>query len=141
MSFSNTINFIISNFLAFLILSTTTMSGEADTWPEMEAVARKMAEEVETESSGSSEAETESPRSVGHWGAAPVTEKTAKERVHSQVLKIREEDLCVLVEARAASPDNRRYVNPRRLSLFLISRPSLPCSPLSGKVSSVNAVQ
>ncbi|KAJ4908328.1 hypothetical protein Rs2_11986 [Raphanus sativus] len=114
------------------------MSGEADTWPEMEAVARKMAEEVETESSGSSEAETESPRSVGHWGAAPVTEKTAKERVHSQVLKIREEDLCVLFEDRAA---NRRYVHPHRLSLVMISRPNLPCSPLSGKVGSVNAVQ
>ncbi|KAG2333890.1 hypothetical protein Bca52824_005070 [Brassica carinata] len=46
------------------------MRGETDTWPEMEAVARKMAEEVETESR-SSEAETESPRSVGRWGAAP----------------------------------------------------------------------
>ncbi|KAG2333893.1 hypothetical protein Bca52824_005073 [Brassica carinata] len=58
------------------------MRGETDTWPEMEAVARKMAEEVETESSGSSEAETESPRSVGRWGAAP----KARERVHSQVI-------------------------------------------------------
>ncbi|KAJ4912082.1 hypothetical protein Rs2_06703 [Raphanus sativus] len=120
-----------------------TTRREAEAWSEMEAIARKMVEEVETESSGSSEAETESPRSVGRWGAAAatITGKTSKERVHSQVLKIREEDLCVLVEARAASPDNRRYVNPRRLSLFLISRPSLPCSPLSGKVSSVNAVQ
>ncbi|CAG7879349.1 unnamed protein product [Brassica rapa] len=107
------------------------MRGEADTWPEMEAVARKMAEEVETESSGSSEAETESPRSVGRWGAAPVTGKTGKERVHSQVLKIREEDLCVLVEDKAA---NGRFVqHPRRLSFVLISRPNLPCSPLSGK--------
>ncbi|CAN6811184.1 unnamed protein product [Brassica oleracea] len=107
------------------------MRGEADTWPEMEAVARKMAEEVETESSGSSEAETESPRSVGRWGAAPVTRKTGKERVHSQVLKIREEDLCVLVEDKAA---NGRFVqHPRRLSFVLISRPNLPCSPLSGK--------
>lgn len=97
------------------------MRGEAEAWPEMEAIARKMVEEVETESSGSSEAETESPRSVGRW--------TAKERVHSQVLKIREEDLCVL--------ENR----PHGLSLFLISRPSLPCSPLSGKVRSLNAVQ
>lgn len=115
------------------------MRGEADTWPEMEAVARKMAEEVETESSGSSEAETESPRSVGRWGAAPVTGKTGKERVHSQVLKIREEDLCVLVEDKAA---NGRFVqHPRRLSFVLISRPNLPCSPLSGKVRSVNAVQ
>lgn len=116
---------------------------DAEAWSEMEAVARKMVEEVETESSGSSEAETESPRSVGRWGAAPtVTGKTGKERVHSQVLKIREEDLCVLVEARAASLENRRYVHhPPRLGLFLISRPSLPCSPLSGKVRSVNAVQ
>ncbi|KAF2577409.1 hypothetical protein F2Q68_00000507 [Brassica cretica] len=116
------------------------MRGEADTWPEMEAVARKMAEEVETESSGSSEAETEeSPRSVGRWGAAPVTGKTGKERVHSQVLKIREEDLCVLVEDKAA---NGRFVqHPRRLSFVLISRPNLTCSPLSGKVRSVNAVQ
>ncbi|KAL0784651.1 hypothetical protein Bca101_000896 [Brassica carinata] len=109
------------------------MRGEADTWPEMEAVARKMVEEVETESSGSSEAETESPRSVGRWGAAPVTGKTGKERVHSQVLKIREEDLCALVEDKAA---NGRFVqHPRRLSFVLISRPNLPCSPLSGKVA------
>ncbi|KAJ0260975.1 hypothetical protein HA466_0041910 [Hirschfeldia incana] len=112
-----------------------TMRGEADTWPEMEAVARKMAEEVETESSGSSEAETESPRSVGRWGASPVTGKTVKERVHSQVLKIREEDLCVLVEDRAA---NTPYVHhPRRLSLVMISRPNLPCSPLSGDLFSL----
>ncbi|KAF8118041.1 hypothetical protein N665_0006s0043 [Sinapis alba] len=111
------------------------MRGEADnTWPEMEeAVARKMAEEVETESSGSSEAETESPRSVGRWGGAPVTGKTTKERVlHSQVLKIKEEeDLCVLFEDRDA---NRRYVHPHRLGLVLISRANLPCSPLGGKV-------
>ncbi|CAE6102428.1 unnamed protein product [Arabidopsis arenosa] len=108
--------------------------GQAESWPEMEAIARKMVEEVETESSGSSEAETESPRSVGRW-------ITAKDRVHNQVLKIREEDLCVLVEDKAANPEDRRYLRPRRLSLFLISRPNLPCSPLSGKVRSVNAVQ
>ncbi|KAF8046815.1 hypothetical protein N665_3393s0002 [Sinapis alba] len=115
---------------------------EAEAWSEMEVIARKMVEEVETESSGSSEAETESPRSVGRWGAAAaITGKTGKERVHSQVLKIREEDLCVIVEARAANLENRRYVqHPRRLSLFMISRQSLPCSPLSGKVGSVNAV-
>ncbi|ESQ41489.1 hypothetical protein EUTSA_v10016066mg [Eutrema salsugineum] len=101
-----------------------TMRREVETWPEMEAIAKKMVEELETESSGSSEAETESPRSVGRW-----------------VLKIREEDLCVLVEDKAANPENRRYVLPRRLDLFLISRPNLPCSPLSGKVRSVNAVQ
>lgn len=118
-----------------------TTRPEAEAWSEMEAIARKMVEEVETESSGSSEAETESPRSVGRWGAAPtITGKTGKERVHSQVLKIKEEDLCVLVEARAANLENRRYVHPRRLSLFMISRQSLPCSPLSGKVGSVNAV-
>lgn len=117
------------------------MRGEAETWPEMEAIARKMVEEVETESSGSSEAETESPRSVGRWAAAPITGTTAKERVHNQVLKIREEDLCVLVETRAANPENRRYLHQRRFNLLLISRPNLPCSPLSGKVTSVNAVQ
>ncbi|CAH8361139.1 unnamed protein product [Eruca vesicaria subsp. sativa] len=115
------------------------MRGEADTWPEMEAVARKMVEEVETESSGSSEAETESPRSVGRWGGASILGKTVKERVHSQVLKIKEEDLCVLVEDRAA---NSKYLrDPRRLGLVLITRPNLPCSPLSGRVKSVNAVQ
>ncbi|CAH8327954.1 unnamed protein product [Eruca vesicaria subsp. sativa] len=105
-----------------------SMRGEVAAWSEMEALARKkMVEEAETESSGSSEAETESPRSVGRW--------TAKERVHSQVLKIRGEDLCVL--------ESRRYLHdhPHGLSLFLISRPNLPCSPLSGKVRSVNAVQ
>ncbi|KAF8106218.1 hypothetical protein N665_0145s0032 [Sinapis alba] len=103
-----------------------SMRGEAEAWQEMEAIAgKKMVEEVETESSGSSEAETESPRSVGRW--------TAKERVHSQVLKIREEDLCVL--------ENRPYLHhPHGLSLFLM-RPNLPCSPLSGKVRSVKAVQ
>ncbi|XP_024012365.1 LOW QUALITY PROTEIN: uncharacterized protein LOC18017964 [Eutrema salsugineum] len=116
-----------------------TMRREVETWPEMEAIAKKMVEELETESSGSSEAETESPRSVGRWVAAPITATTG--RVHSQVLKIREEDLCVLVEDKAANPENRRYVLPRRLDLFLISRPNLPCSPLSGKVRSVNAVQ
>ncbi|CAH8370651.1 unnamed protein product [Eruca vesicaria subsp. sativa] len=116
-----------------------TTKREAEAWSEMEAVARKMVEEVETESSGSSEAETESPRSVGRWGAAgTITGKTGKERVHSQVLKIREEDLCVVVEAKAASLENRRDVHPRRVSLFMISRQSLPCSPLSGKVRSVN---
>lgn len=114
----------------------TIRRGEAETWPEMEAIARKMVEEVETESSGSSEAETESPRSVGRW----ITAATAKDRVHSQVLKIREEDLCVLVEDKATNPEDRRYLRPRRLSLFLISRPNMPCSPLSGKVKSVNAV-
>ncbi|KAG7609259.1 hypothetical protein ISN44_As05g013920 [Arabidopsis suecica] len=112
-----------------------TMGGrEAESWPEMEAIARKMVEEVETESSGSSEAETESPRSVGRW-------ITAKEKVHNQVLKIREEDLCVLVEDKVTNPEDRRYLRPRRFNLFLISRQNLPCSPLSGKVRSVNVVQ
>ncbi|EOA21816.1 hypothetical protein CARUB_v10002282mg [Capsella rubella] len=112
-----------------------TMRG-GESWPEMEdaMIARKMVEEVETESSGSSEAETESPRSVGRW-------ITAKERViHNQVLKIiKEEDLCVLVEDKAAE---RRDLRPSRLNLLLITRQNLPCSPLSGKVAStVNAVQ
>ncbi|VVB14555.1 unnamed protein product [Arabis nemorensis] len=105
----------------------------------MEAIARKMVEEVETESSGSSEAETESPRSVGRWVVPPITANSTKERVHNQVLKIREEDLCVLVEDKAANPEDRRdLLLPR---LFLISRTNLPCSPLSGKVRSANAVK
>ncbi|XP_010550059.1 PREDICTED: uncharacterized protein LOC104821033 [Tarenaya hassleriana] len=114
-----------------------------ETLPEMEAdavkdIARKILEEAETESNGSSEAETESPRSVGRWGFS-------KEKVHSQVLRIREEELCVIVEDKATNycsdPEDRRYIHPRRLNLFLVSRPILPCSPLSGKVSSLEAVQ
>ncbi|CAN8236348.1 unnamed protein product [Cochlearia groenlandica] len=103
------------------------MIGEAETWP-----VEMGEEEVETESGGSSEAETESPRSVVRWISSPITETTktttAKERIHNQILKIKEEDLSFLHQ-------------PRRLNLLIISRPNLPCSPLSGKVRSVNTVQ
>ncbi|XP_010552072.1 PREDICTED: uncharacterized protein LOC104822523 [Tarenaya hassleriana] len=124
-----------------------TIGDDARISPDMEAVAvkdtaRKILEEAEADSSGSSEAETESPRSVGRWGDSSAA---AKERVHSQVLRVREQELCVLLEDKATNycsdREDHRYIHPRRLNLFLVSRPILPCSPLSGKVTSLKAVQ
>ncbi|KAL4366900.1 hypothetical protein GQ457_05G010130 [Hibiscus cannabinus] len=106
----------------------------------MEAKEEVPVMQVESEYSSTEEVEAESPRSV------VVEMKRKAERVHSQILRIREEDshlgevligrdnenendVVVVVRARGGFHEQRR----RRVSLVLLSRPILPCSPLSGK--------
>ncbi|KAK8607190.1 hypothetical protein V6N13_052934 [Hibiscus sabdariffa] len=104
----------------------------------MEAKEEVPVMQVESEDSSTEEAEVESPRSV------VVKMKKKAERVHSQILRIREEDSRlgevligrdkenendVVVVVRGGFHEQRR----RRVSVVLLSRPILPCSPLSGK--------
>ncbi|KAK8653360.1 hypothetical protein V6N13_127367 [Hibiscus sabdariffa] len=106
----------------------------------MEAKEEVPVMQVESEYSSTeeTEAEVESPRSV------VVEMKRKAERVHSQILRIREEDSHlgevligrdeenendVVIVVRGGFLEQRR----RRVSLVLLSRPILPFSPLSGK--------
>ncbi|XP_021905374.1 uncharacterized protein LOC110820254 [Carica papaya] len=106
-----------------------------------EKIVGKVSEEMETESGRSSD--EESPKSVGKW---------RKECVHSQVLRIIEED-SHLGEDKVANCGVAVYCNHHdkhcyhqryhRVDLVLLARPMLPCSPLSGKTDSttVKALQ
>ncbi|KAL5582320.1 hypothetical protein UlMin_014762 [Ulmus minor] len=82
--------------------------------------------ETDQESGGSSE-EMDSPRSVERW-------RRKKAYVHSQILRIREEDshLGEDISERLDAKENRVASS---LDVFLFSRPILPCSPLSGKTA------
>ena len=97
--------------------------------------------EMDQESAGSSE-EAESPRSVGRW-------KRSKkdELVHSQILRIREEDshlgedmigesdlMTIGVKEKLVAASRVRVTSPS-LDVVFFSRPILPCSPLGGKTS------
>ncbi|PON67329.1 hypothetical protein TorRG33x02_265020 [Trema orientale] len=91
----------------------------------------KSAEAAEQESGESSE-EVESPRSVGRW----------RRLVHSQILRIREEDSHLGEdfgerETFSANITNNNNNNNRVSSLDVVffSRPILPCSPLGGKTT------
>lgn len=91
-----------------------------------ERVGGKRFGEMETdqESVGSSE-ETESPRSVtriGRWTTA--AKKMAY--VHSQILRIREEDSHI-------GEDFVGEGCPQVVDVVIFSKPILPASPLSGK--------
>ncbi|XVF58251.1 hypothetical protein PTKIN_Ptkin07bG0049500 [Pterospermum kingtungense] len=97
--------------------------------------------DMERGESSTEEAEVEWPRSV------VVQMKKKVERVHSQVLRIREEESQIGEEfvgnvkeinnsdvvCGGVSHEKRR--RPRRVNFVIVSRPILPCSPLSGKNS------
>lgn len=98
--------------------------------------------EVESGESSTEEAEVESPRSV----VVPMKKKA--ERVHSQVLRIREEDSHLGEDFVSCDKEKNNDVvcgggasaggfyekgRRRRYNVVLVSRPILPCSPLSGK--------
>ena len=87
------------------------------------------------------EAEGESPRSV-------VVQMTKKvERVHGQILRIREEEWNLGEDFVGGDKENKSDVvcggycgaggfhekRRRRINFVVVSRPILPCSPLSGK--------
>ncbi|GMI68464.1 hypothetical protein like AT5G15190 [Hibiscus trionum] len=94
--------------------------------------------DLESEYSSTEEAEVESPRSV------VVEMKKKVERVHNQILKIREEDSHLGEDLIGRDKENRNDIavvvpggfhekRRRRVNVVLLSRPILPCSPLSGK--------
>ena len=97
--------------------------------------------EVESGESSTEEAEVESPRSV------VVQMKKKVERVHSQLLRIREEDSHLGEDFIGGDKENKNHVvckggvggggfhekRRRRVNVVLVSRQILPCSPLSGK--------
>ncbi|XP_052197127.1 uncharacterized protein LOC127804313 [Diospyros lotus] len=95
--------------------------------------------EVDQESAASSE-EMESPRSVakvGRWTAKKIAS------VHSQVLKIREEDSHLGEDiAEHFSAKDKIAGHPHhlasRVDVVLFSRPILPASPLGGKTTVKN---
>ncbi|PON42693.1 hypothetical protein PanWU01x14_280060 [Parasponia andersonii] len=90
----------------------------------------KSAEAAEQESGESSE-EVESPRSVGRL----------RRLVHSQILRIREEDSHLgedfgereTFSANIINNNNNNRVSS--LDVVFFSRPILPCSPLGGKTT------
>ncbi|CAL9014451.1 unnamed protein product [Prunus brigantina] len=90
-------------------------------------------EEMEQDSGGSSE-EMESPRSVGRW------RRRAKRAgcVHSQILRIREEDAHLGESTSFGAKDNHRKVAhavASGMDVVLFARPILPCSPLKNSVN------
>ncbi|EOY03429.1 hypothetical protein QUC31_017725 [Theobroma cacao] len=104
-------------------------------------VPEKSVMEVESGESSTEEAEpeSESPRSV-------VMEMKKKvERVHSQILRIREEESHLGEDFVGGDKKNKNDVvcggggedfhekRRRRVNVLVVSRPVLPCSPLSGK--------
>ncbi|XVF14247.1 hypothetical protein REPUB_Repub09cG0041800 [Reevesia pubescens] len=101
----------------------------------MEAKKKVPVMEVESGESSTEEAEMESPRSV----VVPLKKKV--ETVHSQVLRIREEESHLGEDFVGGDKENKNDVmcggfhenRRRRVNVVLVSRPILPCSPLSGK--------
>ncbi|KAK9925098.1 hypothetical protein M0R45_033439 [Rubus argutus] len=83
--------------------------------------------EMDQDSAGSSE-EMESPRSVGRWRRP---KKMAY--VHSQILRIREEDSHL-----GESSFSAKEKVPSRLDLVLFARPILPSSPLKNTVNALH---
>lgn len=98
-------------------------------------------EEAE-ESGGSSTEEIESPKSVARFARKKAVVRGFVQ--HSQVVRIKEEEMLFAVDIGRStliskeSPETTttatvdRYPK-RRVDVFLISRPILPCSPLSGR--------
>ncbi|KAM1015333.1 hypothetical protein EV1_044697 [Malus domestica] len=89
-------------------------------------------EDREEDSAGSSE-EMESPRSVGRWRTG-TTKKTGCV-LHSQILRIREEDShlgesTALIGAAAASGKDYHGID-----VVLFARPILPSSPLKNTIN------
>ncbi|XP_021297563.1 uncharacterized protein LOC110426631 isoform X2 [Herrania umbratica] len=102
-------------------------------------VLEKSVMEVDSGESSTEEAEPESPRSV-------VMEMKKKvERVHSQILRIREEESHLGEDFVGGDKKNKNDVvcggggedfhekRRRLVNVVVVSRPVLPCSPLSGK--------
>lgn len=83
--------------------------------------------ETDQESGGSSE-EMESPKSVGQW-----RRKKKLAYVHSQILRIREEDSHLGEDIGGSLSANDKVAKP--LGVVIFARPILPCSPLGGKTA------
>ncbi|KAG8634297.1 uncharacterized protein LOC110607994 [Manihot esculenta] len=99
--------------------------------------------EMDRESAGSSEENEESPKSVGKWGR----NISNVAFVHSQVLRIREEDSHIGEDIAEGLSTKDKVINAgfgqntqlRRVAstvdVVFFSKPILPCSPLSGKTT------
>ncbi|XP_010029296.2 uncharacterized protein LOC104419356 [Eucalyptus grandis] len=102
--------------------------------------------------SGGSPVEVESPRSLaGKWMRRAEKELA---RLHSQVLRIREEDLHLgedigeglSAKDKVSSSSSSGgaavavAVAASRADVVVFSRPNLPCSPLSGKVNPIQSL-
>lgn len=82
--------------------------------------------ETDQESGGSSE-EMESPKSVGQW------RRKKAAYVHSQILRIREEDSHLGDDFGESLIVANGVISP--LDVVIFARPILPCSPLGGKTA------
>ncbi|KAK4766301.1 hypothetical protein SAY87_007943 [Trapa incisa] len=93
--------------------------------------------ETDTESGASSTEEGESPRSVTMWRRRKAT---AEGCLHSQVLKVMEEDLHLGDDTvvNGATIGEAPRVHHR---IVILSRQILPCSPLGSKVSTEKSVR
>lgn len=85
----------------------------------------KSGESTDQESVGSEE-ETESPRSVARIGRWTTAATKKMRHVHSQILRIREEDSYIGV-------DLGEGCSPHVVDFVVFSKPILPASPLGGK--------
>ncbi|KAF8012977.1 hypothetical protein BT93_I0980 [Corymbia citriodora subsp. variegata] len=103
------------------------------------------AEDAATDAeSGASSEEMESPRSL----AGKLMRRAEKELayLHSQVLRVREEDLHLgedigeRLSAKDKVVSSSAAVAASRADIVVFSRPILPCSPLSGKVNPIQSL-
>ncbi|KAI3417158.1 uncharacterized protein J3R85_014631 [Psidium guajava] len=110
------------------------------------AKAKVFAEEqvaTDTESGGSS-GEMESPRSLAGKWMRRAEKKLAY--LHSQVLRIREEDLHLGedigegLSSKDKVSGGATVAAASRDDIVVLSRPILPCSPLSGKASPIHSL-
>lgn len=93
--------------------------------------------EVDQESGGSSteEVESESPKSVANFGR-----KKIGGFVHSQVLRVKEEELLLREDIDSDRKKSDCY-QERHVNVVVFARPILPSSPLSGKSASSSSLK
>ncbi|XP_004304312.1 PREDICTED: uncharacterized protein LOC101296308 [Fragaria vesca subsp. vesca] len=90
---------------------------------------------TDDDSAGSSE-EMDSPRSVqGRWRRSAL-KKVAY--VHSQILRIREEDSHLGESSAFGAKEKVAHAVASRVDVVLLARPVLPCSPLRNTVNALH---
>ncbi|KAM5581430.1 hypothetical protein ABKV19_010582 [Rosa sericea] len=109
------------------------------TKPKAAAAAALVAYGTDDDSAGSSE-EMESPRSVqGRWRRRRSSSENKKKAayVHSQILRIREED-SQLGESYFGAKEKVAHAVASRVDVVILARPVLPSSPLKNTVNALH---